>query len=448
MDKTKLFGTDGIRGTVGFSPLDDESIIKLGNSIGELFKNARIIIGRDTRASGKNLKELLAAGIANKAQVFPCGVIPTPGLSFITDRSDFSHGIMITASHNPYHDNGIKIFNSSGEKISRDIEEKLEDIFFSLDKPGVNKNNRKYPGAIDDENTKYKDIYMDFLLEQAAGIQVKKQKAIIDCSHGAVYEIAPTVFRELGLETEIIAAAPDGQNINRDCGAAHPENLGNEVIARRAGIGIAFDGDGDRVIFADNKGNILDGDHSLYIIAKYLLETNSKFNKTAVGTIMSNLGLEKALAEPGIKFYRTPVGDYHVYQEMKRVNAIIGGEQSGHTILRSLQRTGDGILTALYFLKALAYFDLNPAQLFDALHLFPQVTRDIEIKEKRDLERWDELKKMIKDFNDKHKENSRIIIRYSGTEHKIRVMIESADRSIIQENLPKFESLIISEIGG
>ncbi|MCI0470050.1 MAG: phosphoglucosamine mutase, partial [Candidatus Aminicenantes bacterium] len=358
INKTKLFGTDGIRGTAGLFPLDDESIIKLGKSIGELFKGAGIIIGRDTRASGEKLQALLAAGIANKARISYCGIIPTPGLSFITDHSDFNYGIMITASHNPYQDNGIKIFNSSGEKISRDMEEKLEDIFFSLDKPGINKNNQRYPGDINSESTRYKDIYKDFLLEQAAGLRVKKQKVVVDCSHGAVYEIAPLVFSKLGLETEISAAAPDGQNINLDCGAASPGNLGKEVIARNAAVGIAFDGDGDRVIFADNRGNILDGDHSLYIISKYLLETNREFNKTAVGTIMSNLGLEKALAELGITFPRTPVGDYHVYQEMKRVNAIIGGEQSGHTILRSLQRTGDGILTALYFLEAIAYFDL------------------------------------------------------------------------------------------
>lgn len=443
--KSKLFGTDGIRARVGNFPLDDRSLIKLGNSIGEIFRGFKILIGIDTRASGERIKELIAAGISSRAEVFYCGVIPTPGISYIIGHSHFDYGIMITASHNPYYDNGIKIFNSRGEKISPDIEEDIEDIFSSIGRLGKDENNREH---VKTENINNKNIYKDFLLEQASGLKGKKQKIVVDCAHGAVYEIVPAVFKETGFDAEIINSTPDGNNINRDSGSTNPENLRERVAALKADIGISFDGDGDRVIFADNNRNVLDGDHTLYVISRYLLETNKNFNKIVVGTVMGNLGLEKALSEMRIKYIRTPVGDYNVYQEMKRVNSMIGGEQSGHTILRSLQQTGDGILTAIYFLKALSYFDLKPTEIFNQLSLYPQVTRNIKIRKKKDIDSWDELRDKIEDFNDKHGKNSRIIIRYSGTEPKIRVMIESEHSSVIQENLEIFENLIKSEIGG
>lgn len=443
--KSSLFGTDGIRGRVGDFPLDNESIYYLGDSIGQILKGAKILIGRDTRGSGENIKKLIAAGISNRAGIFDCGVVSTPGVSFITGHSDSDYGIMITASHNPYSDNGIKIFNGSGEKISRGIEQDIEDIFFSKYGSGREKSSNE---PININKIKNKNIYKDFLVEEAARLKGEKLKVLIDCAHGAVYEIAPAVFKEAGIKTKVINASPNGCNINLSSGSTNPHILSKNVVEHEADIGIAFDGDGDRVIFADNKGNILDGDHSLYAISTYLFETNKNFNKIVVGTVIGNLGLEKALSEKGIKYIRSQVGDYNVYCEMKRVNAAVGGEQSGHTILRFLQPTGDGILTAVYFLKALSYFNLKPDDLINRLPLFPQITKNIKIREKKELDKWEKLQQMIEGFNNKHGKNSRIIIRYSGTEPKIRIMMESEHNSVIRENLGNFENLIKSEIGG
>lgn len=443
--RSKLFGTDGIRSKAGTYPLDNESIYKLGAAIGELPASSKILIGRDTRESGIKITELLAAGIANGANLFNGGVLPTPGVSYITAQGDFDYGIMITASHNPYYDNGIKIFNSQGEKISPELEQNIENVFFSL------KGNRKSThtgGQKIGEIIPVSHIYRDFLLEQASSLAEEKLKLVIDCAHGATYEMAPFVFKAAGFEAKIINAAPDGKNINRDSGSTNPELLKDEVISRQADMGLAFDGDGDRVIFADHDGHILDGDHSLYAISKYLLETDTDFDKVVVGTVMGNLGLEKALAEMGMTYIRTPVGDRHVYREMKRRKAAVGGEQSGHTILGNLLRTGDGMLTAVYFLKALSYLGLSPTDVFQDLTLYPQVTKNIPVREKKDIETWDRLKKEIDDFKRKHGKHSRILIRYSGTEPKIRVMIESEYNSVIKENLEKFEDLIKSEIGG
>jgi phosphoglucosamine mutase len=430
---------------VGNYPLDNDSIVKLGHSIGTLLKGCRILVGRDTRASGEKIIELLTTGAADKAKLFDCGIMPTPGISFLTGRGDFDYGIMITASHNPYFDNGIKIFNSKGEKISTAFEQKIENVFFSLAADPKEGSSGVQP---DIGKIRVDDMYRDFLIGQVSSLPGKNLKAVIDCAHGAAFEIAPLVFKAAGFDTEIINAAPDGKNINRDSGSTNPELLKNAVISRQADMGIAFDGDGDRVIFACQNGNILDGDHSLYTISKYLLETNRDFNKIVVGTIMGNLGLEKALLKMGMTYIRTPVGDRQVYGEMKKMKALVGGEQSGHTILRFLQRTGDGILTAIYFIKALSYFNLKPADIFKQLPLYPQITKSIVVREKKEIESWDKLKKEIENFNRRHGKNSRIITRYSGTEPKIRVMIESEDSSVIHENIEKFENLIKSEIGG
>ncbi len=448
--KSKLFGTDGIRQQVGQFPLDDPSIAKLGQALGTLTPESKIIIGRDTRESGQHIEELIAAGISavsNQCHITHAGVIPTPGLSFITQHHDFDYGIMITASHNPYTDNGIKIFASDGEKVPGEMETRIEDIFFRLQdswstvpsKPRVNDTS---PG-----NT---GIYLHFLSTHAAcGIKETPLKIVIDCAHGATYEMAPPIFREAGLEPVAIHAEPDGKNINRECGSTHLEPLKKTVIGLNADLGIAFDGDGDRVLFVDRSGRLLDGDYTLFILSRYFLHTRADkdFNKIVVGTVMGNLGLEKSLEQLGITYTRTQVGDKYVYREMKNLHSILGGEQSGHTILRSFQKTGDGILTALYFLKAMAYLGIKPVELFEQLLLYPQVTKEIKIREKKDLDRWDPLNEMIADFNTRYGDNSRLLIRYSGTEPKIRLMMESEHQAIIDENIGKFESLIRSTIG-
>jgi phosphoglucosamine mutase len=448
--KSKLFGTDGIRQQVGRFPLDDHSIAKLGRAIGTLINGSKIIIGRDTRESGQHIEELIAAGIfaeSNQCHISHAGVIPTPGLSYNTQNNDFDYGIMITASHNPYTDNGIKIFGSDGEKVSEKMEIQIEDIFFRLQGPWLP---TPQTSLIKDTSPETTAIYRHFLSTHASnGIKGTPLKIIIDCSYGATYEMAPLIFRETGLEPVVINAKPDGKNINRECGSTHIETLMETVINQNADLGIAFDGDGDRVLFVDGSGRLLDGDYTLFMLSQYFLHTRSHkdFNKIVVGTVMGNLGLEKSLGQLGITYLRTPVGDKYVYREMKNRHSVLGGEQSGHTILRSFQKTGDGILTALYFLKAAVYLGIKPAELFEQLLLYPQVTKNIKIREKKDLDQWDQLNEMEEDFNSRHGDNSRLLVRYSGTEPKIRIMMESEHRAIIDENIGKFEQLIKSTIG-
>jgi phosphoglucosamine mutase len=448
--KSKLFGTDGIRQQVGRFPLDDDSIAKLGHAIGTLIPGSRIIIGRDTRESGQHIEELIAAGISsvsNQCRISSAGVIPTPGLSFITQHHNFDYGIMITASHNPYTDNGIKIFGSDGEKVPGKMETQIEDIFSRLQDSGSSVPQKS---LIKDTSPEIMEIYRNFLSTHASnGLKGTPLKIVIDCAHGAAYEMAPLIFREAGLEPVVLHAEPDGKNINRECGSTHIEPLKETVINQNADLGIAFDGDGDRVLFVDGSGRLLDGDYTLFMLSQYFLHTRSHkdFNKIVVGTVMGNLGLEKSLEQLGITYLRTRVGDKYVYREMKNHHSILGGEQSGHTILRSFQKTGDGILTALYFLKAVTYLGIKPAELFEQLLLYPQVTKNIKITKKKDLEQWDQLNEMVAAFNSRYGDNSRLLVRYSGTEPKIRLMMESEHRAIIDENIGKFESLIRSTIG-
>ena len=441
--RKKLFGTDGIRSRVGQFPLDDPSVRRLGFSLASLPNALKIVIGSDTRASGKTIANCLTAGIqaANPdARVSTCGVIPTPGLSYITSNHDFDYGIMITASHNPYTDNGIKIFHHTGEKLPDAMEVQLESYFFSLKNDIVFKQAEE-PIHIGGE------LYYEFLKSHIDGLADTGYKVVLDCAHGATYETAPRLFAETGLDVTVTHAAPDGRNINRDCGSTHMDRLSTLVSKAGADLGIGFDGDGDRVLFVDRSGNLLDGDYVLLMLARYFKQTRTDFNSIVVGTVMGNLGLEKKLTAEGFQYLRTGVGDKQVYQEMKQKDALIGGEQSGHTILKCFGVTGDGILTALYFLRALSYLGIRPEAAFGQLELFPQVICNIDVKEKKSLDDWPQLTEMSDRFEADYADNSRLLIRYSGTEPKLRIMMESRHQSIIQTNLNKFEQLIRSTIG-
>lgn len=449
-ENNRLFGTDGIRAAFGEYPLDRESVRKLGNALGRLLHGSKIVMGRDTRQSGEEIVRLLASGMAdmsNETELYDCGVIPTPGLSYITDQKDYDYGIMITASHNPWTDNGIKIFKGDGEKIPETLERQLEEFFFAAGDP-----NTVEPAAV---RMKHETgaAYRDILFDAAGGLAASRKtrfKVILDCANGAAFETAPAVFAVLrrgGIDVDVMGNQPDGKNINFQCGSTHLDELTRRVKAEGADLGIAFDGDADRVLMVDGEGHTLDGDHALYLIAKYLLETDDNFNKVVVGTVMGNLGLEKALNEMGVTYVRTKVGDKYVYEEMKNRGAVLGGEQSGHTILRAFRRSGDGMLTALYFLRALFYFKLGPGDVFRGLRLYPQEMKSITVREKPPLESWDALNQKIGAFNAAHGADSRILIRYSGTEPKIRVMIESRDEAVIRENIGKFEAFIKTEIG-
>lgn len=434
-----LFGTDGIRGIAEEFPLDEVTLIKLGQVIGSLAANPRIAIGRDTRESGVAIENHLSRGLAKNAQIYSSGVIPTPGLAYLTRKLGFHFGIMISASHNPYRDNGIKIFNHRGEKISTSLENKISTelktaIKIAPGKPVIN--------IIDHYHE-----YMDFLLANGRNLKPGKTRIVLDCANGSASLIAPALFRRLGLNQLVSHDHADGRNINAGCGSTYPQTLKNIVAKEKADLGMAFDGDADRIIFVDHDGQILTGDHTLYVMAQYLRCSEPLFNCQVVGTVMANLGLEKALAANGIEFLRTDVGDSCVYRQMKKSGAILGGEPSGHIILKHLQTTGDGLLAALFFLKAMDYFKWSSSDVRRQLYLFPQQIINIPIRHKKNLARWKSLAQAQKEFAEKHGSQARLLIRYSGTEPVIRIMMEARDMGVIENKLPFFTSLIQNEIG-
>lgn len=437
--KENLFGTDGIRSAVGAFPLDETSLLKLGVVIASLVPDPAILIARDTRASGAAIEAQLCRGLGPRARIASAGVLPTSGLAYLTRKRHFDFGIMVSASHNPASDNGIKIFNRRGEKISGPLENKISAGFRARKK--TVSTGAPTIAAIPDRE------YQDFLYANGRELAGQKIKIAVDCAHGAATAIAAPLCRRLGLNAAVRYARPNGLNINAGCGSTFPQTLQKLVRDEKADLGMAFDGDADRVIFSAGEGQILEGDHALYIIARYLKENEPRFNGKVVGTVMGNLGLEKALNAMGIEFLRAGVGDKHVYRLMKKNGAILGGEPSGHVILRHRQPSGDGFLTAFFFLKAMDFFHCGAGEIFSQLHLFPQATANIQIRRKKDLKTWRTLNQAAREFEKKHGGRARLLIRYSGTELKIRIMIEARDRDIIEKNMPIFQSLVKNEIG-
>ncbi len=437
-----LFGTDGIRAKYGKFPLDQGSIKRIGSVIGSYFGHSKVLFGRDTRISGSEIEEILATGLAESgSELFSSGILPTPALSYNVSSGSFDLGIMITASHNEWFDNGIKLFGPDGEKVPDDDQEKINRMFYSDTRTDIYE---KETSVISYEGNKK---YCEYIAGKFAGTGFGNGKIILDCANGAVSKSAPIIFSKLGIDNHAVNISPNGKNINDGCGSTVPGLIRNEVEKSEYDLGIAFDGDGDRVVMVNGAGREIDGDFILYIIAKFLKDSDPDFNPVVVGTVMSNLALERELNRMGIKFVRSDVGDRHVYEKMKQNSAVLGGEQSGHIIYRNFQKTGDGILSSLMFLRAIEYFGIPLNELSELFVPFPQKTVNIRIKEKRDLGKWDELKRMIESFNEDSGENSRILIRYSGTENKIRLMMESEEEEIINKNIEIFEKYLISEIG-
>ncbi len=436
-----LFGTDGIRSEYGKFPLDLNSLERIGFSVSECMGDVKVLIGRDTRISGSDIEEGISRGINNRSQIFSAGVIPTPGLSCNVAQGDFDLGIMITASHNIWSDNGIKLFGPDGEKLPDDLQDRIGEIFYSdMNLSGTLKNRKIKPfNAIDN--------YTDYLVDTFSGLSPDVSGLLLDCANGAVSEAAPLIYSKLGIEHIPYNFAPDGKNINAGCGSTNPDFIREKILSGEGEIGIMFDGDGDRVLMVDGSGRDIDGDLILFLIAKYLIKSDPEFNPVIVGTIMSNLALERELKRSGIVFFRSDVGDRHVYEEMKKRSSVLGGEQSGHIIFSKMQKTGDGILTSLLFLRALESLALSVSEASDIYTPFPQATISIGIREKRPLKEWEGLNRMIAVFNKEHGDNSRILIRYSGTEKKVRLMIESEDENVLNNNLEIFEHYLVSEIG-
>lgn len=443
----KLFGTDGIRAVAGQPPLDYSSVYTLGKALVSILKEEelepRIIIGRDTRESGEWLEQALFQGInAGQGEPVTAGIIPTSAVSFLTKKHLFSAGIVISASHNAYQDNGIKIFSFKGIKISEAWERKLEQAITEAPSNVKRENIRIAPQSYLEQD------YMDFLKSRFSHIILKREiKVVLDCSNGASSFFASQVFSDLGFEVIAIGNTPDGKNINANCGSLYPQNLARKVVETKADIGVAYDGDADRAIWADEKGRILNGDHTLFVLSRFMKEKGRLKSDCVIATTMSNMGLEKAIEKLDLKLLRTQVGDKYVLEEMMKLKANLGGEQSGHTIFLDDCPTGDGILTSLKMLEAMVTYNLPLSKLVEDLEEFPQILLNIPVRKKIDFDQFPEIIKAKQEIEKRLGDSGRLNVRYSGTEPVARVMIEGQDKTEIEEYARQMAAVISKHLG-
>jgi phosphoglucosamine mutase len=427
----KLFGTDGIRGVANADPMTGEMAMQLGRAIAHIFKDVkgrhRIVVGKDTRLSGYMLETALASGVCSMgADVMLVGPLPTPGIAFITTSMRANAGVVISASHNPYYDNGIKIFSQDGFKLPDEIEDQIEELILSNHLHSLRPTAKEVGKAhrIDDAVGRYVVFLKNTFPNN---LNLDGLRIALDCANGAAYRVAPTVLEELGAEVLLMGADPNGENINENCGSLHPEMVSRLVLEQRADIGIALDGDADRIVFVDRKGKQVDGDYILAICALQLLSEDRLKKKTLVTTVMSNIGLDKAVQNAGGKVVRTQVGDRYVVEEMVRGDFNLGGEQSGHAIFLDHNTTCDGVLTALQVLAIMKRKERSLDELAKVMEPFPQVLYNVEVKKKRNLSDFPEIERKIKEIETTLGHSGRILIRYSGTEPLLRIMVEGED---------------------
>jgi phosphoglucosamine mutase len=434
----KLFGTDGIRGIANDFPMTTDLAMKVGCSTAYIFKRKhrrpKIIIGKDTRLSGYMIETAITSGICSMGvDVLLVGPLPTPAIAFITSSMRADAGIVISASHNPYEYNGIKIFGNDGFKLPDETEKYMEDLILSgeierLPKPPASEIGRAR--RIDDAQGRY-IVYLKNTFPR--DLTLEGLKIVIDCAHGAAYRVAPTVFEELGAEVILTGDRPNGKNINKECGALYPENMATVTRDQKADAGFALDGDADRMILADEKGEILDGDQVMAICAKHYIEHNTLKENTVVATIMSNLGFEVALRKMGGRLIRTPVGDRYVVEQMRQNGYNLGGEQSGHMIFLDHGTTGDGILSALQVLAVMLRDGRPLSELKRVMDHYPQKLVNVPVGVKAPMDQVPEIVKLRQTLEQRLGEEGRMVIRPSGTEPVIRVMVEGANREVIEE---------------
>ncbi|HTY25182.1 MAG TPA: phosphoglucosamine mutase [Desulfomonilaceae bacterium] len=433
----RLFGTDGVRGVANLEPMTAETALKLGRAIaylalGQPGKRHRILVGKDTRLSCYMLETALSAGICSMgADVLLVGPIPTPGIAFLTTNMRCDAGVVISASHNPFQDNGIKFFSRDGFKLSDELEDKIEEMIFSNNIDEVRPTAERVGkiSRIEDALGRYvvflKNSYPRHMILD--GISM-----VLDCANGAAYKAAPLVFEELGADVTTLGVQPDGHNINRGCGSLAPEVMCAEVRRTGAHLGIALDGDGDRVIFADEHGTEVDGDQIMGLVAWDMIN-NGELNKgTLVATVMSNIGLEIAMKEMGGTLVRTPVGDRYVVERMRKDGFNFGGEQSGHLIFLDKNTSGDGILSALQVLKVMQHTGKPLSELAARVKKYPQVLKNVEVAARRDLNDVPAVRKVIEECTDRLKDRGRLLVRYSGTQAMCRVMAEGEDEEEVK----------------
>ena len=447
----RLFGTDGVRGIANREPVTPETTLRLAKVTGIMFSRkstkVKALLGKDTRISGDMLEAALISGLTSVGvEVINVGVIPTPGISYLTSFAKADFGIVISASHNPMEDNGIKFFSNNGLKLPDDMEEKIEknlfDDGFLTDGPIGGKLGKVY-NAHEFENN-----YEEFLLRTfPEGLNLNGLKIVIDCANGSTSKIAPEVYAKLGAKVFVINNRPDGININRKCGSLYPDVVCKATVQHKADMGFSFDGDGDRVIICDSNGNIVDGDYVMAICARAFLSKNELKNKLVVATIMSNIGLEISLKEVGGKLFRAPVGDKFVFENMIKHGSILGGEQSGHIIFLNKLSTGDGIITSLQILKVIKETGKDLKTLAKCMRKYPQVLVNVEVKIKKDLNVLPSVLNVIKEVEAKLKNKGRVVVRFSGTEPLARVMLEGESIKELKELSGKICAAIKKELG-
>ncbi len=447
----RLFGTDGVRGTANTEPLTVETILKLGRAAGYVFKKNhrrhRIVIGKDTRLSGYMLESALTSGICSMGvDVVLVGPLPTPGIAFITRSLRADAGVMLSASHNSYEDNGIKFFSHDGYKLPEAMEKRMEDLIFSGKLDDIRPTATDVGKAFRDDDAIGR--YVEFIKNSfPKGMTLDGYRVVLDCANGAAYKVAPKVLRELGAEVIVYNDRPDGSNINKNCGSTYPQVIRKAVIDHSADIGISLDGDADRVILADNEAREVDGDQILAICALDMLREGRLKDNTVVATVMSNLGLELALAKEGGKVLRASVGDRFVLEEMLKSDVGLGGEQSGHVIFRDFTTTGDGLITALQVFGIMRKTGKPLAKLARCMERVPQILLNVRVKEKVPFENIPELRREMESISNTLGSNGRLLTRYSGTEKIARVMIEGTDQDIIGSMASRLAALIEQKLG-
>jgi phosphoglucosamine mutase len=435
----KLFGTDGIRGKAGQAPLVPDTVARVGAALVKTMiatdpsHRLRYVIGRDTRESGTWIEEELARGLTGEgASVVSAGVVPTPAIAYLARTEGFDAGIVISASHNPYEDNGIKVFGGAGTKLTEQLESSVEasvaDGSWSVPARLREDASARQAGA-----RELSDHYVAHLLEimKHAGA-LAGSKIVVDCANGATAPIAPALFKQLGFDVEAIGVSPNGRNINLDCGSTHLDGLAKAVVAKRARLGVAFDGDGDRALLVDHTGKVVDGDAILLMSAIYLTDRGRLPGPAVVATVMSNIGLEIALRDRGIELVRTAVGDKYVMEEMVKRGLALGGEQSGHVIFSDHLFTGDGLATALNVLRIMTETGSELSDLAGQLVTYPQVLVNVRVKQRTDLAAVPAIASTMKKVEQGLAGNGRLLVRYSGTEPLLRIMLEGKDQGMIR----------------
>ena len=446
----KLFGTDGIRAVAGQFPLDPITIFSVGLALGHSLRKTtaipRVILGRDTRESSPWIAATLAAGLRQAhARVESAGIVPTPAVAFLARTHGFHAGVVLSASHNPWQDNGIKLFGADGFKLADAVEKAMEEEILHHASISAAPDPATLPPL--EDNAGLQADYIQFLLDCVPGLRLKNLRIVADCANGAAASVAPELFRRLGGDVILENIAPDGRNINLNCGALHPAYVAAEVRLRGADLGLTFDGDADRCMLAGCHNNVINGDAILLMAARDLKARGMLTGDLVVATTMSNMGLEAALKRSGIHMLRAPVGDRYVLEEMQKHNAALGGEQSGHILLPHLATTGDGLLTALVVLDLVARTGKGIDELTEDLKVFPQVIVNVKVREKRPLERIPTVAAAIRAAEEELKDSGRVVIRYSGTEALARVMIEAESEEAMKRHAEAIAGAIRAELG-